>query len=84
MSCLKHIERLRMINNMIRRRNTGSATEMGFRLGISERSVYYYLKDLKLLGAPVCWSATDNSYTYEIEGNLRIEFQDEIIIQAVS
>jgi len=45
------------------------------KMGISERSLYEYLKVLKDLGAPIKFSRQDHSYYYEIEGQFQIAFQ---------
>jgi predicted DNA-binding transcriptional regulator YafY len=44
-------------------------------MGISERSLYEYLKVLKELGAPIKFSRQDHSYYYEIDGQFHISFQ---------
>ena len=64
MSCIKYLERLKRIDSLIRFRATGKPSELASKLNLSERSVFIYLNDLKLLGAPISWSACEQSYVY--------------------
>lgn len=73
MSFVKSIETIQRIDFLVRTRSTGSARQLGQRLGVSRRSVHNYLGELRELGAPVSWSYTDNSYVYT-EG-FRIELK---------
>jgi hypothetical protein len=75
MSALKYINRLKRIDRLVRLKATGSPKQLACTLGISERSLYQYLGELKALGAPVAWSMHENSYIYVEEGMLDIEFR---------
>jgi predicted DNA-binding transcriptional regulator YafY len=77
MTAIKYIDRLRRLDLLIRTRMTGSACELADRFGLCERTVYEYLNDLRELGAPVTWSAEENSYIYNLEGRLRLGFVSE-------
>ncbi len=74
MTANRYINRLKKMDRLIRTRSTGNATQLAFKLGVSERCVYYSINELKELGAPVSWSYDDNSYIYEQEGRLKIGF----------
>lgn len=70
----RYLSLLLQIDQFIRQKGTGSPPEFARKMGISERSLYEYLKVLKDLGAPVKWSRQDKSYYYSTEGQFRISF----------
>jgi predicted DNA-binding transcriptional regulator YafY len=72
---MKHyLNLLLQLDQFIRQKGTGSPPEFARKMGISERSLYEYLKVLKDLGAPIKWSRQDKSYYYSVEGQFRISF----------
>jgi predicted DNA-binding transcriptional regulator YafY len=72
---MKHyLNLLLQLDQFIRQKGTGAPPEFARKMGISERSLYEYLKVLKDLGAPIKWSRQDKSYYYSIEGQFRISF----------
>ena len=72
---MKHyLNLLLRLDQFIRQKGTGSPPEFARKMGISERSLYEYLKVLKDLGAPIKWSRQDRSYYYTVEGQFRISF----------
>jgi predicted DNA-binding transcriptional regulator YafY len=72
---MKHyLNLLLRLDQFIRQKGTGSPPEFARKMGISERSLYEYLKVLKDLGAPIKWSRQDRSYYYTMEGQFRISF----------
>lgn len=62
------IKRLQHIDALIQEHKTGSAAEMGEVIGVSERTVYKYLKIMKKIGAPIAFNACARTYYYETEG----------------
>jgi predicted DNA-binding transcriptional regulator YafY len=72
---MKHyLNLLLKLDLFIRQKGTGAPREFARKLGISERSLYEYLKVLKDLGAPIKWSRPDRSYYYSVEGKFHISF----------
>ena len=72
---MKHYLNLLLeLDLFIRQKGTGSPPEFARKMGISERSLYEYLKVLKDLGAPIKWSRQDRSYYYSMDGQFRISF----------
>ncbi len=72
---MKHyLSLLLQLDQFIRQKGTGSPPEFARKMGISERSLYEYLKVLKDLGAPIKWSRQDQSYYYSIDGQFYISF----------
>jgi len=60
----KYINRLKQINGLIQRRSTGNPKEFARKLDISERTLYEQLKYLKMLGLPILYNKSLNSYIY--------------------
>lgn len=68
------IGRLEVVDHLIRIRGTGSPKQLARRLGISERSLFEYLKFMKELGAPIKYSKNRQSYYYTEIGIFQIKF----------
>lgn len=71
------LHRLIRIDYLIRLKATGSPTDLGQKIGISERSIYEYIRLMKEFGAPIAFSRQRNSYYYLNEGSFKIKFEDE-------
>lgn len=65
MSILKYIDRAKRMDDLIRRKATGSADEFASKLGVSRSILMENLQDLKELGAPIYYSEAHKSYCYE-------------------
>jgi biotin operon repressor len=70
------IQRLRRLDHLIRHRGTGSPATLAKKIGISERSLYDYLKLLKDMGAPISYSRDKGSYYYKEHGSFHIAFHE--------
>lgn len=64
MSILKYIERVKRMDDLIRRKATGSPDEFASRLNISKSMLMYELNDLKSLGAEIDYCQSSRSYVY--------------------
>jgi predicted DNA-binding transcriptional regulator YafY len=72
---MKHyLNLLLRLDSFIRSKGTGSPPEFAQKMGVSERSLYEYLKVLKDLGAPIRFSRQERSYYYENGGQFQISF----------
>lgn len=72
---MKHyLNLLLKLDLFIRQKGTGVPREFARKMGISERSLYEYLKVLKDLGAPIKWSRLERSYYYSVQGQFYINF----------
>jgi predicted DNA-binding transcriptional regulator YafY len=72
---MKHyLNLLLRLDQFIRQKGTGSPPEFAQKMGVSERSLYEYLKVLKELGAPIRFSRQDRSYYYEKGGQFQVNF----------
>ena len=72
------IFRLERIDYLIRKKATGTPSTLANKLGISDRSLHYYIKLMKdELKAPIKFCRHRNSYFYEGEGRFYFYFQKE-------
>lgn len=62
-----NIDRINLLDKLIRQRRTGTPDELSARLGISVSRLYVVLDELKTLGAPICYSRRLLTYYYEQE-----------------
>jgi predicted DNA-binding transcriptional regulator YafY len=74
MSLLKYLERLKRIDDLIRRKVTGSPNEFAIKLEISRSQLLNDLKELKELGAPISYSSTYRSYYYTQKCHFILDF----------
>lgn len=68
------LHRLVRIDHLISCKSTGTPAEFAHKIGLSERSLYEYIKLLKKFGAPVVYSRARGSYQYSEEGRFQIAF----------
>jgi predicted DNA-binding transcriptional regulator YafY len=68
------LNRLIRLDYLIHLKATGKPSDCANRIGISERSLYDYLKILKEMGAPIKFSRNRGTYYYNEEGRFRISF----------
>ena len=71
------IQRLHKLDYLINHKSTGTPADCANKIGISERSLYDYLRILKDMGAPVKFSRDRRTYYYVSEGNFKIGFYTE-------
>lgn len=64
MSMLKYIERLKTMDDLIRRKATGTPEEFAYRLGIRKTMLMEELQELKTLGAEITYCRTRSTYYY--------------------
>lgn len=64
MGLLKYLERAKRMDDLIRRRATGSAEEFAQKLGISRSVLMEHIRDLKEMGAPIKFCEITRSYYY--------------------
>ena len=64
MNLKERLERIARLDQLIRLKATGKPADLAKRLGISERSVYELLNEMRHLGAQIEFNAGLNSYCY--------------------
>ncbi len=72
MSLLKYIERLKRMDDLIRRKATGTPDEFASRMGLGKSVLMEELHDLKKMGAVVTYCKTRQTYYYQQEFILKI------------
>ncbi|MGC9344151.1 MAG: HTH domain-containing protein [Bacteroidales bacterium] len=77
MQLRKNIDLLAYLDFLIRNHTTGSPGVLAKKLGVSKRSVHYYLAEIKEMGAPVKWNPIEETYIYEENVKLTIKIAVE-------
>ncbi|MBN9351117.1 MAG: hypothetical protein J0H55_10585 [Chitinophagaceae bacterium] len=70
MSLHIYLERLRYIDDLIRRKATGDLKQLSKKLNLSRSQTYNILKEMKSEGCLIKYSKRDNSYYYSEMNNL--------------
>jgi predicted DNA-binding transcriptional regulator YafY len=68
------LHRLIRLDHLISHKSTGTPADCAQKVGISERSLYDYLKLLKEMGAPVKFSRARRTYYYSEGGHFHVSF----------
>lgn len=68
------LHRLIRLDHLISHKSTGTPADCAQKVGISERSLYDYLKLLKDMGAPVKFSRGRRTYYYTEGGHFHVLF----------
>lgn len=84
MEFIKQIERLQLLNKLVREKRTGSPEELADRLGLSRRQLYSYLEFLKDYGMDIAYSRKTNSFIVNNGKELEIVFQFQVLEEEVS
>ena len=71
------LNRLDRIDQLIRIKGTGTPAQLAGKLGLSERSMYEYIRLMKEFGAPVVYSRERQSYYYLYQGRFIVRFLSE-------
>ncbi|HLI93899.1 MAG TPA: hypothetical protein VKU83_09825 [Puia sp.] len=69
--------RLDRIDHLIRIKGTGTPAQFADKVGLSERTMYAYLRLMKDFGAPVVYSRQKQSYYYLRGGRFIVRFLSE-------
>lgn len=79
MEFIRQIERLQLMNKLIREQRTGSPEDLAERLGVSRRQLYVYLEYLKDMGVDIQFSRRLNSFVFACEKQVYIDWRFEIL-----
>ncbi len=77
MSLLKYVERLKRMDDLIRRRATGSAKEFSLKMRVSQSQLFAELKEMRELGAPIQYCSMTRTYYYSKNCRLILDFAEE-------
>lgn len=72
MSLLKYVDRLKRMDDLIRRKATGRAGEFASKLGISRSMLMENLREMKEMGAQIYYCPHRRSYYYVNDFNFLI------------
>jgi len=72
MTVFKYIDRINLLDKLIRQRKTGTPLELAKRLGISVSRLYVILDELRDKGAPIIYTRQSLTYFYEYEYSISI------------
>lgn len=75
MALLKYIERIKRMDQLIRMKATGNAAAFAEKMGLSRSVLMEYLSELKSMGAPIMYCSERQSYYYQQDCKLILDFQ---------
>ncbi|WP_346759076.1 HTH domain-containing protein [Agaribacillus aureus] len=81
MDILKYLNRIKLMDNLIRRRATGTSREFAEKLNISRSTLMEYINLLRKMGAPVAYDKFRNSYYYLFPCKLKIGFESKMLTE---
>jgi hypothetical protein len=70
------LTKINQLDHLIHEQCTGSPANLGQKIGVSQRSVFDYLKLMKDMGAPISYSRVKTSYFYQSDGRFNIRFME--------
>jgi len=79
MEFIRQIERLQLLNKLVKEQRTGKPEELAARLGIGRRQLYVYIEYLKDFGVDIQFSRKRDSFVYAEKHELKIEVKFELI-----
>ena len=81
MTFIEKLQQIKRLDSLIRRRATGSPSELAERLELSERQLYNIMNMLKDMDAPVAYSTGEQTYYYERNVKLILGFENENVVK---
>ena len=79
MTVIKYIERIKVMDDLIRRKATGTSNQFAEKLHISRSTLMKYINILKDMGAPVAYDKFRNSYYYLYPCKLIFGFESKML-----
>lgn len=74
----KYLNRLVLLDKIIREGNTGNSIKISRRLGTSEWVIYDCIRAMKHFGARIKFNKKIKSYVYERPGLFNFNFQEKV------
>lgn len=75
----KNYLKLYSLHNHIKNENTGTPCSLGIRMGVSKRAFFYMIDDLREMGASIKYCRKRQTYYYEQDFELRIDYKVTVI-----
>ncbi|WP_373522673.1 HTH domain-containing protein [Aquiflexum sp.] len=82
MEFIRQIERLQLLNKLVKEQRTGSPEELAERLGVSRRQLYVYLEYLNDMGVDIQYSRRLNSFVFASQKQILIDWRFEVLESA--
>ncbi len=79
MEFIRQIERLQLLNKLVKEQRTGKPEELAKRLGISRAKLYLMLDELRDEGIEIRFSKRSNSFIYENCGGVSVVFSLKVL-----
>lgn len=73
MTVFKYIDRINLLDTLIRQRRTGTPTELADRLSLSVSRVARIIEYLRDMGAPIAYDRVLETYYYEVDYSIQIK-----------
>lgn len=67
--------KLLILHEHIKNENTGRPCSLGSRMGVSRRTFFYMVDDLREMGASISYCRKRQTYYYEQDFELRIDYK---------
>ena len=74
MNLIDRLDRIARLDQLIRMKNTGTPEALAMRLGVSKRTVFEILNDMRQLGAQIDYCPDRRSYYYSNDGRFKFGF----------
>ncbi|SEF91800.1 DNA-binding protein [Algoriphagus boritolerans] len=81
MEFIKQIERLQLLNKLVKEKRTGSPEELAKRLSVSRAKLYLILEELRDRNVYIKFNKRINSFEYEACRGINLEFSFRILRQ---
>lgn len=79
MEFVKQIERLKLLNKLIRDQPTGSPMKLASRIGVSRTKLYLILEELRDQGVLIKFNKRINSFVFEECDGIDLEFSFQVL-----
>jgi biotin operon repressor len=79
MEFIKQVERLQLLNKLVKEQRTGTPDELAQRLGVSRSKLYLILDELRDTGVCIRYRKQQNSFVYEECLGISLKFSFEIL-----
>jgi len=77
MSLIEQLKQIERIDNLVRKKATGTPKELSNRINVSERQVYNIINLMKDMGAPIFFCTYNRSYCYKKDVIFKFGFLTE-------
>lgn len=85
MSLNTYISRIKRLDDLIRRKSTGTPKELAEKLNISERWLYVLLEELREeFDCPIVYDRTKRSYKYSKNGRMMLGFKKDLGVKKMT